>query len=214
MTTPLPCCSAQRIDAFCRILQHIGERLRHQPTIEVGENRFVRQLLLKSDVRAADPHQKDRLAHAIGEVVPRRARLWRAREGREFVDHAFDVVHLPDNGVRALVEYVPALDDVPAVASFQPLGRELDRRQRISDLVRDAAGDVGPGGGALSGHEVADVVERDDARAIIASRISGDANVENALAAVPEHGRLPLMKPAAGANAPVPRSTRCWAGPR
>ena len=61
--------------------------------------------------------------------------------------------------------------------------------------MRNAAGDVGPRGGALSGHKVADVVKRDDAGAIIASRISGDANVENALAAVPEHGRLPLMKP-------------------
>ena len=42
--------------------------------------------------------------------------------------------------------------------------------------MRNAASDVGPGGGALSGHEIADVVERDDAGAIIASRISGDAN--------------------------------------
>src|SRR6201999_3735125 len=89
----------------------------------------------------------------------------------------------------------PALDDVFAVAPLQPLGRELDRRQGIPDLMRNAASDIGPGGGALRGHEVADVVERNDAGAIIASRISSDANVENALAAVPEHGRLPLMKP-------------------
>ena len=61
--------------------------------------------------------------------------------------------------------------------------------------MRDAAGDVGPGGGALSGHEIADVVERDDAGPTVASRTSGDPNVENALAAVPQDGRLPLMKP-------------------
>ena len=61
--------------------------------------------------------------------------------------------------------------------------------------MRNAAGDVGPRGGALSGDEIADVVERDDAGATIASRTSGDPNVENALAAVPQYGRLPLMKP-------------------
>ena len=117
------------------------------------------------------------------------------RATRELVDHALDVVDLPDNRVGALVEYVLALDDVSAIAAFQPLGRELDGRQRIPDLVRDAAGDVGPRGGALSGHEVADVVERDDAGAIVASGASGDPNVENALAALAQHGRLSLMKP-------------------
>ncbi len=45
---------------------------------------------------------------------------------------------------------------------FRPLGRELDRRQRVLDLVRDAAGDVAPSGGALRGDKLGDVVERDD----------------------------------------------------
>src|ERR1700722_11630814 len=128
-------------------------------------------------------------------MVPRRTRLRHPREGREFVDHALDVVHLPDNCVRALVEYVLALENVSAVTPLQPLGRELDRRQRIPDLVRDATGDVSPRGGPLSAHEIADIVERDDAGATVASRTSGDPNVKDALAAVPQYGRLPLMKP-------------------
>ena len=36
-----------------------------------------------------------------------------------------------------------------AVFAAQAFRRKLDRRQRIFDLVRDAARDVGPGGGAL-----------------------------------------------------------------
>ena len=118
----------QCINTLCRILQHIGERLRHEPPIKIGENRFGWQLLLKCDVRATNSHQKDRLAHAIGEVVPRGARFGRAGKGGKFVDHSFDVVYLPNNRVRALVEYVPALDNMSAVTAFQPLSRELDRR--------------------------------------------------------------------------------------
>ena len=60
--------------------------------------------------------------------------------------------------------------------------------------MRDAARDVGPGGRALGGDEIADVVERDDARAIVARRIAGDADVENAFAAVAKDGRLSLMQ--------------------
>ena len=35
------------------------------------------------------------------------------------------------------------------IFALQPLGGKLDRRQRILDLMRDAARDIGPGGGAL-----------------------------------------------------------------
>ena len=54
------------------------------------------------------------------------------------------------------------LGDRPCRIAAQALGRELDRRQRVLDLVRDAARDVGPGGGALRRDQVGDVVERDD----------------------------------------------------
>ena len=52
--------------------------------------------------------------------------------------------------------------DPLAEAALQPLGGELDRRQRILDLVRDAARDVRPGRAALRRHQVGDVVEGDD----------------------------------------------------
>src|SRR5580693_3377372 len=59
----------------------------------------------------------------------------------------------------------------------------------------DATSNVGPGGRALSAHKVADVVERNNTSATIASRISSDANVENTLTTITQYGRLPLMKP-------------------
>src|SRR5260370_34090374 len=68
----------------------------------------------------------------------------------------------------------------------------------------DAPGDVGPGGGALSSDEIADVVERDDRRAIVARGIAGDPNVENALAAVPQDCRLPLVEAQPQRTRPLP----------
>ena len=86
-------------------------------------------------------------------------------------------------------------DDMPAIAALQPFGRELDRRQRVLDFMGDAARDVGPGGAALRGDEVGDVVERDDAALVGAERIAGHAHVEQALAAVARQCRLALMQP-------------------
>ncbi len=154
---------AERVDSFRGVLEHVGQRLGDQAAVEVGHDRRLRQPLLEIDVGAAHPHEEHRLTHAVGEVVARRPRLRHAGERGELVDHALDVVDLADDRVGALVENVLALDDVAAVAALEPLGGKLDRRQRILDLVGDAPGDVGPGGGALRRDEVADVVERDDA---------------------------------------------------
>ena len=185
---------SKRVNALRRILQHVRKRLRDEAAIEISENRRLRQPLLEIDVRTANPHQEDRLAHAIGQVVTRRAGFRHPRKRGKFVDHTFDVVDLADDGVGALVENGLAFEDVPAVPALEPLGRELDRGQRILDFVRDAAGDVGPRRRALRGDEIADVVEGDDARPIVPSRISGDPNVENAFAAVPQDSGLPLME--------------------
>ena len=72
-----------------------------------------------------------------------------------------------------------------AVLAPQPLGRKLDRRQRVLDLVRDAARDVGPGRGALRRHQIGDVVERDDVAVLGLGRLlGGDPHREVALAAL------------------------------
>ena len=62
--------------------------------------------------------------------------------------------------------------DLVAVFALQPFGRELDRRQRILDLVRDAPRHVGPGGGALRRHEIGDVVEGDDIAGVVCFSLS------------------------------------------
>ena len=99
---------------------------------------------------------------------------------RELVDHALDVVDLPDDRVGALVEHGRIVSDALAVLAAQPFGRELDRGQRILDLVRDAPRDVGPGRSALRRHQLGDVVERHHVAVLrVARLLGGDAHRED-----------------------------------
>ena len=70
--------------------------------------------------------------------------------------------------------------DLLAEAALQPLGGELDRGQRVLDLMRDAPRDVGPGGAALVGQLVGDVVEGQHRAVLVAHALDR----ERALAAV------------------------------
>jgi hypothetical protein len=73
-------------------------------------------------------------------------RLRHAGEGGELVDHAADVADLADDRVGALRSKVSRSSVIwLAVFALQPLGRKLDRRQRVLDLVRDAPRDIRPG---------------------------------------------------------------------
>ena len=93
-----------------------------------------------------------------------------AGEGRELVDHPADILDLADDGVGADREGLRVLLDLLQVFAAQPFGGELDRGQRVLDLVRDAAGDVGPGRLALRRQQLGDVVEGHDEAADLAAR--------------------------------------------
>ncbi len=67
---------------------------------------------------------------------------------------------LADDRVGALVEDGSSSSvDLLAVAALDALGGKLDRRQRVLDLMGDAARDVRPGGRALRDDQVGDVVD-------------------------------------------------------
>jgi hypothetical protein len=98
------------------------------------------------------PLGEDRGADQLGGILVGELRGRHPGEGGELVHHPADVAHLPHDGVGAAVEDLDLLGgDVLAEFLPQPFCRELDRRQRVLDLVGDAAGDVAPGGVALGG---------------------------------------------------------------
>ena len=107
-------------------------------------------------------------------------RLRHAREAGELVDHAADIVDLAHDRVGALVEDVAVFDDHFAVFAFDAFGRKLNRRKRVFDFVRDAAGDVGPGRGTLGRDKFGNIVERDDVAMFMSGRLlAGDADGED-----------------------------------
>ena len=169
---------------------------RDQPPVELRRHLLGFGLELDVDVRIADALQEDDLPRRIGDVLGGHHRLRHAGEARELVHHALDVVDLAHDRVGALLEHRFVLGDHLAVLALQPLGRKLDRGQRILDLVRDAARDVGPGRGALRRDQVGDVVERHHIAAVLVGRLlGGDAHRQIALAHVAADRDLSLHQP-------------------
>jgi hypothetical protein len=70
-----------------------------------GEDQLARaHIELDVDVGGGTRSATTGLAHDRGQLLRLRHGLGHAREGGELVHHAADVAHLPDDGVRALVE--------------------------------------------------------------------------------------------------------------
>ena len=96
---------------------------------------------------------------------------------------ARDVSYLPYDGACALFEHLRVAADFFAVFAFQSLRGQLDRRQRVLDFMGDAPGDVGPGGVALSGHQLGNVIECYYMAVVFFARFLGSD----------PHGEIPLL---------------------
>ena len=169
-----------------RVLDDIGERLGDEPCVHARAHRLLRNGDRNGQVGIGHLHHEHRFAHHGGDVLGGEAGFGHAREGRELVHHAADIADLADDRFGALVEHVAVVGDDPAIFALQSLGRELDRGQRVLDFMGDAAGDIGPGRGALRLDEIGDVVERDD-EAVVGGVVPFErhAGGDDPLAAVP-----------------------------
>src|SRR5258706_11813418 len=106
--------------------------------------------------------QKESLPAESANILLKHNRCRHAREGGELVHHAPDVANLTHDGVGTDGEGFPVLHYLLQVFAFQALGRELNRGQRVLDLMGDAPGNIGPGGLSLSAEQLRHVVESDD----------------------------------------------------
>src|SRR5690349_14711758 len=105
--------------------------------------------------------QEESLPNQVDRVLVTEHRLGQAGERGEFVDHLPEIADLADDRAGQLLEQLAILLDLLAVAALEPLGGKLNRGERILDLVRDTAGDIGPCGLALIDELTSDVVESD-----------------------------------------------------
>ncbi len=185
-------------DRFGGVLEDVRDRLRDEPPVERRAHRLLREVVDERDVRMRDPHHEGRLPHRVGHVFVHDRRFGHAREGGELVDHALYLVDLAHDRVGALFEdFAIGGDHLPVLAA-DSLGGELDRGQRVLDLVGDAPRHVCPGGGPLGGDEIGDVVQRDDHALLVAARLLGrDAHVDRPFAAAALNGDLLLGQPRA-----------------
>ncbi len=114
------------------------------------------------DFGPGDFLQEHRLPHQVDGIFLPEHRFGQPREGGEFVDHLPQVADLADDRAGQFLEQLDVLFDLLAIAPVEPLGGELDRGQRVLDLVGDAPRDVRPGRLPLVDQLARDILESDD----------------------------------------------------
>ena len=165
--------AAPRFDRFDRILHDVTKRLAELPTIANHFEIALRRVDAEADAGMRHFMKEYRLPGDFVDVLMPENRLGHPREVGEFVDHAAQVADLPDDCTcQPLKRFRLGLNFL-SEAALEPLGRELDRCQRVLDLMSDPAGNVRPGGTPLVAELVGDVVEGDDGAVLIADPFHG-----------------------------------------
>ena len=104
------------------------------------------------------------LAQLRDQRIDVEARDLHARRARVFAERVHHLLHrfdLLDDGVRGAIEQLAFAPFGLQILAAQPLGGELNRRQRILDLVREPPRHFAPGRVALRLQQRRDVVEHD-----------------------------------------------------
>src|SRR2546428_18748 len=128
--------------------------------LELGQ--LGRGIEREGDLAMALAEEDERLLDQTVQVLRRVRGRGQAREGRELVHQGLQLVDLLDDGARALVEHGALGAEAGGVAAAEPLCRELDRRERVLDLVRDATRDLSPRLHALHAQGMAHLLEEED----------------------------------------------------
>src|SRR5271165_6008980 len=163
------------LDRLDRILYDIDQGLTNETRVAANCHRTGWEIRLKGNLGMGSALQEHRLARDLDQVFrPEHRRRHPCKRG-EFVDHAADITHMPDDRIGADREGFRVVLDLLEISAPQPLRRQLDRGQWVLDLVRNATGDIGPGCLALCRQQFGNVVECDDEAADFAAVMLGRA---------------------------------------
>src|SRR6516162_5060216 len=132
-----------------RILDDIDQGLAYELRVAANRYRTSKEDSLKGNLWMGGALQEHRLTHNLDQVFRLEHWCGHACEGGEFIDHAADIADVPDNRIGAHSEGFRVLLDLLEISAPQPLRRQLDRGQRVLDLMRDPTCDIGPGRLAL-----------------------------------------------------------------
>jgi hypothetical protein len=120
------------------------------PSAQTGGSPRQRLRQTAGDRHARILVERQHLAHEPVQIERRRLGRRQARVVPEVVDHLLQRGHLVDDGLGGALERVRILArQALRELHLQPLCRELDRRERVLDLVSEAPRDLGPSRGAL-----------------------------------------------------------------
>src|SRR5256885_36147 len=145
-----------------RVVEQVEQRALDPLAVQLELGQLGRGIEREGDLAMALAEEDERLLDQTVQVLRRVRGRGQAREGRELVHQGLQLVDLLDDGARALVEHGALGAEAGGVAAAEPLCRELDRRERVLDLVRDAARDLSPRLHALHAQEMAHVLEEED----------------------------------------------------
>ncbi|OPZ59304.1 MAG: hypothetical protein BWY87_01074 [Deltaproteobacteria bacterium ADurb.Bin510] len=140
------------------VFQEVADGAAQLRAVEVEPGQVVGRLDHEVDLGVGLTIEHHAVADHLVQIVGHQVRAGHLGKGREFVDQVLHLVDLADDHAGALVEDLGVLKLVQ-VAPAQALGRQLDRRQRVLDLVGDAARHLAPGRHALHLLQLGQVVE-------------------------------------------------------
>jgi len=189
-----------RLDRFNCVLDDIDQRLTDEPSIATDRHRKLREDSLEADLGMGGALQKRCLSNDLGKIFGLQHRGRHPCEGGKFVDHATNIGDVPNNRIGADRKALGVALDLLQIPPPQPLRCELDRGQRILDLMRDPASDVSPGCLALGRQELGNIIEShdeaDDVGAVVLGR---NADEQGAGAVAAGELQLGLRQPVGAA---------------
>ena len=160
---PAALAATAALDRRDRVVDQVGERPADLLAVDLDGRQAGIELRVEGDVLGAVV-ARDGVGDDAVQVAGLGVRRRKPREVRELVDQQLEAVDLAGDGVDAFVE---DLDVVGIRGGARPeaapdaLRRELDRRERVLDLVGDPARHLAPGDHALHLDRLRVVVEHD-----------------------------------------------------